>query len=55
MQNTVNQYIRNGLDCYFLYPVTYSQSGNNPANGLVTEIPQYFNRCCFSTMWQNRD
>lgn len=55
MQNTVNQYIRNGLNFSYPHPVTYLYSGNNPANGLVTEILQYFTRYCFLTMWKNRE
>jgi len=34
----VNQRKRNGLDFVYLYLVTYSHSGNSPANDLVTEI-----------------
>lgn len=55
MQNTVNQNIRNGVQCCFLRLVTYLPAGNNPANGLVTEILQCFTRCCFLTMWKNRE
>jgi hypothetical protein len=52
MQNAVNQNKRNGLDFFYLHPVTYLRSGNNPANGLVTEILQYFTISCFLAMWQ---
>lgn len=40
MQNIVKQNIRTGLDFSFPLLVTYWYSGNNPANGLVTEILQ---------------
>ena len=40
MQNTEIQYIINGLNCFTLQSVTYLRFGNNPANGLVTEILQ---------------
>lgn len=40
MQNTVNQYIINGLNYSALQSVTYSEFGNYPANGLVTEMLQ---------------
>jgi hypothetical protein len=42
-------------DIYFIRPVprrvTSIHSGNNPANGLVTEIPQYSACFCFSGKW----
>jgi hypothetical protein len=47
MQNTVNKNIRNGKHFNNLHSVTSSRSGNNPANGLVTEILQYFTISCF--------
>ena len=40
MQNIVNQYITLQSKVLFLQRVTYSCFGNNPANGLVTEILQ---------------
>jgi hypothetical protein len=52
MQSTVNHHIRNGLDFFCLHPVTSSRSGNNPANGLVTEILQYSTRFCYFTKWK---
>ncbi|MDR0230972.1 MAG: hypothetical protein LBI82_02510 [Dysgonamonadaceae bacterium] len=52
MQNIVNQHKRNGLDFFYLQCVTCSRSGNNPANGLVTEILQYFTIFCFLAKWQ---
>ena len=52
MQNIVNQYIRNGFNFFYLHQVTYFYSGNNPANGLVTEILQYFTIFCFLAMWK---
>ena len=41
------------MDFFYLHPVTYLYSGNNPANGLVTEILQYFSIFCFFRKWQN--
>jgi len=52
MQNAVNHHIRNGLDFFYLHQVTSLRSGNNPANGLVTEILQYFTIFCFLAKWQ---
>jgi hypothetical protein len=47
MQNTVNQYIKNGKYFNNLHPVTSSPFGNNPANGLVTEILHCFTISCY--------
>jgi hypothetical protein len=55
MQNAVNQRKRNGLDFFYLQYVTYLRSGNNPANGLVTEILQYSVQFCFFRNQQNRE
>ena len=52
MQNAVNQRKRNGLNFLYLHRITYMCSGNNPANGLVTEILQYFTIFCFLAKWQ---
>lgn len=35
--------------------VTYSRFGNCPANGLVTEQPQYFVVICIFPTWQNTE
>ena len=40
---------------FSLPAVTYSRSGNCPANGLVTEQPQYSVAICFFTTWQNTE
>ena len=55
MQKSANQYIRNGLNFFVLHPVTFLHSGNNPANGLVTEILQYSVQFCFFMNQQNRE
>ncbi len=55
MQNAVIQNIRNGLGFYVLRLVTYPAFGNNPANGLVTKILQFFTITRFSTMWKNEE
>ena len=52
MQNAVNRHIRNGLNFFYLHQVTCLRSGNNPANGLVTEILQYFTIFRFLARWQ---
>ena len=41
MQNIVYERKQNGEDFFSLPAVTYSCFGNCPANGLVTEQPQY--------------
>jgi integrase len=50
----VNQRKKNGLNFLYLHRVTCLHSGNNPDNGLVTEILQYFTIFCFLAMWQIR-
>ena len=35
--------------------VTCSRSGNCPANGLVTEQPQYYVVICIFSIWQNTE
>ena len=54
MQNTANQRIKTRLDFANLPRVTYLCSGNNPTNGLVTEILLYFTLFCFSVKWKNK-
>ena len=55
MQNTVYECKQNGEDFFSLLSVTCSRSGNCPANGLVTEQPQYSVAICFFTTWQNTE
>jgi len=52
MQNAVNHHKRNGLNFSYLHQVTSLPSGNNPANGLVTEILQCFAIFRFLSEWQ---
>lgn len=46
MQNSVYERKQNGEDFFSLPAVTYSRFGNCPANGLVTEQPQYSVAVC---------
>lgn len=46
MQNTVYECKQNGEGFFSLPAVTYSRFGNCPANGLVTEQPQYSVAVC---------
>lgn len=55
MQNTVDERKQNGDDFFLSLAVTYFRSGNCPANGLVTEQPQYSVAICFFTTWQNTE
>ena len=55
MQNTVDERKQNGDDFFLSLVVTYFRSGNCPANGLVTEQPQYSVAICFFTTWQNTE
>ena len=55
MQNTVDERKQNGDDFFLSLAVTYFRSGNCPANGLVTEQPQYSVAVCFFTTWQNTE
>ena len=55
MQNIVYERKQNGEDFFSLPAVTYSRFGNCPANGLVTEQPQYSVAICFFTTWQNTE
>ena len=55
MQNTVYERKQNGEDFFSLPAVTYSCFGNCPANGLVTEQPQYSVAVCIFSTWQNTE
>ena len=55
MQNTVYERKQNGEGFFSLPAVTYSRFGNCPANGLVTEQPQYFVVICIFPTWQNTE
>ena len=55
MQNTVYECKQNGEDFFLSLAVTYSRFGNCPANGLVTEQPQYSVAVCIFSTWQNAE
>ncbi len=55
MQNIVYERKQNGEDFFSLPAVTYSCFGNCPANGLVTEQPQYSVIICIFSTWQNTE
>ena len=55
MQNTVYERKQNGEGFFSLPAVTYSRFGNCPANGLVTEQPQYSIIICIFSTWQNAE
>jgi len=55
MQNTVYERKQNGEGFFSLPAVTYSRFGNCPANGLVTEQPQYSVIICIFSTWQNAE
>lgn len=55
MQNTVYERKQNGEGFFSLPAVTYSRFGNCPANGLVTEQPQYSAIICIFSTWQNAE
>ncbi len=55
MQNIVYECKQNSEDFFSLPAVTYSCFGNCPANGLVTEQPQYFIVICIFPTWQNTE
>ena len=55
MQNIVYERKQNGEDFFSLPAVTYFRFGNCPANGLVTEQPQYFVVICIFPTWQNTE
>ena len=55
MQNTVYECKQNGEDFFSSLTVTYFRFGNCPANGLVTEQPQYYVVICIFSTWQNTE
>lgn len=55
MQNTVYECKQNGEDFFSSLTVTYFRFGNCPANGLVTEQPQYSVAVCIFSTWQNAE
>ena len=55
MQNTVYERKQNGEGFFSLPAVTYSRFGNCPANGLVTEQPQYSVVVCIFSTSQNTE
>ena len=55
MQNAVYERKQNGEGFFSLPAVTYSRFGNCPANGLVTEQPQYSVIICIFSTWQNAE
>ena len=55
MQNTVYERKQNGEDFILLHSVTDIRFGNCPANGLVTEQPQYSVAVCIFPTWQNTE
>ena len=55
MQNTVYERKQNGEDFFSLPAVTCSCFGNCPANGLVTEQPQYSVVVCIFSTLQNTE
>ena len=55
MQHIVYECKQNGEDFFSLPAVTYSCFGNCPANGLVTEQPQYSVAVCIFSTWQNTE
>ena len=55
MQNTVYECKQNGEDFFLSLSVSYSRFGNCPANGLVTEQPQYSVVVCIFSTWQNTE
>ena len=55
MQNIVYERKQNGEDFFSLPAVTCFRFGNCPANGLVTEQPQYSVAVCIFSTWQNAE
>ena len=55
MQNTVYERKQNGEDFFLSLSVTCSRFGNCPANGLVTEQPQYSVVVCIFHILQNTE
>ena len=55
MQNAVYECKQNSEDFFSSLCVTYSRFGNYPANGLVTEQPQYSVVVCIFHILQNTE
>ena len=55
MQNTVYECKQNGEVFFSSLCVTSFRFGNYPANGLVTEQPQYSVAVCIFSTWQNAE
>ena len=55
MQNTVYECKQNSEDFFSLLTVTLFRFGNYPANGLVTEQPQYSVAVCIFSTLQNTE
>ena len=55
MQNTVYECKQNGEDFFSSLCVTFFRFGNYPANGLVTEQPQYSVVVCIFHILQNTE
>ena len=55
MQNTVYECKQNGEVFFSSLCVTSFRFGNYPANGLVTEQPQYSVIICIFSTWQNAE
>ena len=55
MQNAVYERKQNGEDFFSSLAVTCFRFGNCPANGLVTEQPQYSVAVCIFPTWQNTE
>ena len=55
MQNAVYERKQNSEYFFSLPAVTCSRFGNCPANGLVTEQPQYSVAVCIFSTWQNAE
>ena len=55
MQNIVYECKQNGEDFFSSLTVTCFCFGNRPANGLVTEQPQYSVAVCIFSTWQNTE
>lgn len=55
MQNTVYECKQNGEDFFSSLTVTCFRFGNCPANGLVTEQPQYSVAVCIFSTLQNTE
>lgn len=55
MQNIVYERKQNGEDFILLHSVTDIRFGNCPANGLVTEQPQYSVVVCIFSTWLNTE